>query len=255
MRCDRRARLEIGFPSPVVASRSFLTRRSAALRSIGSHFRAARVRAEDHEPVHHSGSPDRVGGRCRPRPRRRRSTPRCRSAARPPAQTRAVNDGARQALQEAGGMAGGQAIKFVTLNDATKQAGQLDAGARVRERPPRWRRTTRRWRSSARSTRARPRSLIPITNEAGVPVVSPSNTVHRPHARRRRRRAGRAGQVLPDRRAHLLPHHAQRPRAGRRAGDRDARRGLQARRRRPRRRGLRRGRRQADARAPSSGSG
>src|SRR3954469_20812914 len=38
-------------------------------------------------------------------------------------QTRAVNDGARQALQEAGGMAGGQAISFVTLNDASKRAG------------------------------------------------------------------------------------------------------------------------------------
>ena len=46
-------------------------------------------------------------------------------------------------------MAGGQAIKFVTLNDATKQRRQLDAGARVAPTPAGSRRTTPRWRSSA----------------------------------------------------------------------------------------------------------
>ncbi len=62
------------------------------------------------------------------------------------AQTRAINDGARQALQEAGGMAGGKAIKFVTLNDATKQAGSWTPEARVHERSPGGAATTPRWR-------------------------------------------------------------------------------------------------------------
>ena len=52
-------------------------------------------------------------------------------------QTRAVNDGARQALQEAGGMAGGSAVKFVTLNDATEAApGSWTPGRASRQRPP-----------------------------------------------------------------------------------------------------------------------
>ena len=38
-------------------------------------------------------------------------------------QTKAVNDGARQALQEAGGTAGGRPVRLVTLNDATRRTG------------------------------------------------------------------------------------------------------------------------------------
>jgi len=91
------------------------------------------------------------------------------------AQGRAVNDGARQALQQAGGMAGGQPIAFVTLNDATRQAGSWT--------PERVVTNSRRaaqddsalaiigpFNSGAAAV------MIPITNEAGVPVVSPSNT-------------------------------------------------------------------------------
>jgi branched-chain amino acid transport system substrate-binding protein len=90
-------------------------------------------------------------------------------------QTAAVNDGARQALQEAGGMAGGQAIEFVTLNDATRRVGSWT--------PERVAANSRRvaqddaalaiigpFNSGAAAV------MIPITNEAGVPVVSPSNT-------------------------------------------------------------------------------
>jgi branched-chain amino acid transport system substrate-binding protein len=90
-------------------------------------------------------------------------------------QTRAINDGARQALQEAGGMAGGRAIKFVTLNDATRQAGSWT--------PEQESRNARRIAQDDASlavigpfNSGAAAVLIPITNEAGVPVVSPSNT-------------------------------------------------------------------------------
>ena len=192
MRWLRRARLEIGFPSPVVSSRSFLTRRSAALRSIGLILERRGYEPEHHEPVHHSGCPDRVGA----------SAPSAASAqtltvysslplsgaAR--GQTQAVNDGARQALQEAGGMAGGRAVKFVTLNDATR--ARRAAGRRSERRanaPPRGAGRLDARLHRRRSTPARARSSIPITNEAGVPMISPSNTVHRPHDERRRGRA------------------------------------------------------------------
>jgi branched-chain amino acid transport system substrate-binding protein len=36
---------------------------------------------------------------------------------------KAVNDGARAALRQAGGMAAGRPVRFVTLNDATRRAG------------------------------------------------------------------------------------------------------------------------------------
>jgi branched-chain amino acid transport system substrate-binding protein len=90
-------------------------------------------------------------------------------------QTRAVNDGARQALQEAGGMAGGQAITFVTLNDATERAGSWT--------PERVAANSRRVAQDASAlaiigpfNSGAAAVMIPITNEAGVPVVSPSNT-------------------------------------------------------------------------------
>jgi branched-chain amino acid transport system substrate-binding protein len=90
-------------------------------------------------------------------------------------QTAAVNDGARQALQEAGGMAGGQAIKFVTLNDATKRVGSWT--------PERVAANSRRVAQDASAlaiigpfNSGAAAVMIPITNEAGVPVVSPSNT-------------------------------------------------------------------------------
>jgi branched-chain amino acid transport system substrate-binding protein len=91
------------------------------------------------------------------------------------AQTRAVNDGARQALQEAGGMAGGQAVKFVTLNDATRRAGswvpeRVAQNARRAAQDESAVAVIGAFNSGASSI------LIPITNEAGLPVISPSNT-------------------------------------------------------------------------------
>jgi branched-chain amino acid transport system substrate-binding protein len=90
-------------------------------------------------------------------------------------QTKAVNDGARQALQEAGGMAGGQAIKFVTLNDATKRAGnwtpaRASANARRAAKDATAVALIGSFNSGASAI------TIPITNQAGLPSISPSNT-------------------------------------------------------------------------------
>ena len=72
-------------------------------------------------------------------------------------------------------MAGGQAIKFVTLNDATKRAGNWvpEAVARNARRAAQDDSTLAvlgPFNSGAAAV------MIPITNEAGVPVISPSNT-------------------------------------------------------------------------------
>jgi branched-chain amino acid transport system substrate-binding protein len=90
-------------------------------------------------------------------------------------QTKAVNDGARQALQEAGGMAGGQAIKFVTLNDANRKAGNwvpelVAKNARKAAGDASAVALIGAFNSGASAV------AIPITNEAGLPMVSPSNT-------------------------------------------------------------------------------
>jgi len=91
------------------------------------------------------------------------------------AQGRAINDGARQALQQAGGMAGGQPIALVTLNDATRQAGswtpeRVVANSRRVAQDDSALAIIGPFNSGAAAV------MIPITNEAGVPVVSPSNT-------------------------------------------------------------------------------
>jgi branched-chain amino acid transport system substrate-binding protein len=91
------------------------------------------------------------------------------------AQTKAINDGARQALQEAGGIAGGQAIELVTLNDATKQAGnwtpgQVSANARRAAQDDRALAIIGPFNSGAAGW------LVSITNEAGLPSISPSTT-------------------------------------------------------------------------------
>jgi hypothetical protein len=57
-RWDIRARLEIGAPSPVEASRSRFTTRSAALRSIASHFRRYRRADQDENTIGYIGELD-----------------------------------------------------------------------------------------------------------------------------------------------------------------------------------------------------
>ena len=90
-------------------------------------------------------------------------------------QTQAINDGARQALQEAGGMAAGQTVRFVTLNDATRQAGNWT--------PERVSRNFRRVANDDSSVAVigafnsgASALAIPIMSEAGVAMISPSNT-------------------------------------------------------------------------------
>jgi len=90
-------------------------------------------------------------------------------------QTRAVNDGARQALQEAGGMAGGRAVRLVTLNDATRLAGSwtpemVSFNARRASRDD----GTIAWIGSFNSGASA--VSIPILNEAAIPMISPSTT-------------------------------------------------------------------------------
>jgi branched-chain amino acid transport system substrate-binding protein len=58
---------------------------------------------------------------------------------------------------------------------------------------------------------------IPILNEAGVPQISPGEHGRRPDDQRAGRHAGRAGQVLPDRQAHLRAHRPEGHDPGRRA--------------------------------------
>jgi branched-chain amino acid transport system substrate-binding protein len=91
--------------------------------------------------------------------------------------TKAVNAGARQALQEAGGMAGGQAITFVTLNDATRRAGnwvpeRVAANARKAAADASAVALIGAFNSGASAI------AIPITNEAALPMISPSNTAN-----------------------------------------------------------------------------
>jgi branched-chain amino acid transport system substrate-binding protein len=90
-------------------------------------------------------------------------------------QTQAVNDGARQALQEAGGVAAGQAVRLVTLNDATRRAGSWT--------PERVSRNFRRVANDDSSVAVigafnsgASALAIPIMSEAGVAMISPSNT-------------------------------------------------------------------------------
>src|SRR4051812_18517916 len=93
-------------------------------------------------------------------------------------QTRAVNDGARQALQEAGGTAGGQAIAFVTLNDASKRAGSWVPELVARNA----RRVAQDEAALAVIGPFNSRAaagMIPITKQARVPGVGPSHTANR----------------------------------------------------------------------------
>jgi branched-chain amino acid transport system substrate-binding protein len=90
-------------------------------------------------------------------------------------QTAAVNNGAKLALEQAGGKVGNFTIKFVPLDDSTAQAGN--------------------WTPEAESANARKAAQdsstafylgtfnsgaaaisIPILNQAGVPMISPANT-------------------------------------------------------------------------------
>ncbi len=94
-------------------------------------------------------------------------------------QSEDVINGIKLALKQKGGKCGDFTIKYTSLDDATAAAGKWEAGADVGQR------------AQGRAGRQRDRLLgefnsgasaisIPITNEAGILQVSPSNTAVRP---------------------------------------------------------------------------
>jgi branched-chain amino acid transport system substrate-binding protein len=90
-------------------------------------------------------------------------------------QTKAVNAGARQALREAGGQAGGRSVRLVTLNDATRRTGAWTPGREAQNARRAARDDSTVAYIGAFNSGASQVS-IPILNEAGIPQVSPSNT-------------------------------------------------------------------------------
>jgi branched-chain amino acid transport system substrate-binding protein len=91
------------------------------------------------------------------------------------AQARAIANGARLALEEAGGTAGGRPVRFVPLDDATRRAGSWV--------PERVARNARRAAQDASTiavignfNSGASAISMPILNEAGIPQISPSNT-------------------------------------------------------------------------------
>jgi len=90
-------------------------------------------------------------------------------------QTTSVVNGAKLALEQAGGKAGDHPIKYVSLDDSTAQAGnwtpeQESANARKAAQD----KSTAVYIGTFNSGAAK--VSIPILNEAGVPMVSPANT-------------------------------------------------------------------------------
>ena len=133
---------------------------------------------------------------------------------------RAVGGGGqrRQARARAGRRQGGEVPDQVRLAGRLDRAGGgLGAERDVGQRAQGGRRTTRRSATSASSTPARPRSRCRSSTRPGIAQVSPGNTAVGITSDDRAR-ARRAGQVLPDRRAHLRPRAAQGHLPGRRAG-------------------------------------
>jgi branched-chain amino acid transport system substrate-binding protein len=90
-------------------------------------------------------------------------------------QTRAVNDGARQALQEAGGTAAGRPVRLITLNEANRRAGTWlpELVARNARRAARDDNAVA-WIGSFNSGASA--VSIPMLNEAAIPMINPSNT-------------------------------------------------------------------------------
>ena len=123
------------------------------------------------------------------------------------------------ALEQAGGKAGNFTIKYTSLDDSTAQAGKWDAGpdaANARkaaqdksaDRLPRRVQLGRVGGLDPDPQRGRhPADLARRTRRVGLTTSEPG------------RRPGRAGQVLPDRQAHLHAHRPEGHDPGRRARD------------------------------------
>ena len=115
-------------------------------------------------------------------------------------QTKAVNDGARQALQEAGGMAGRQAGQVRDAQRRDQARRQLDARARVAANARRAAKDSTAVAYIGEFNSGASAISIPITNEAGLPMISPSNTSIGLTAAAPGTQPGRAREVLPERR-------------------------------------------------------
>ena len=125
-------------------------------------------------------------------------------------------------------MAGGRAVRLVTLNDATRRAGNWTPGARRARTPARRRATTAPIAYIGAFNSGASAVSIPILNEAGDPMISPSNTAIGLTTGGPGTTRGEPEKYYPGRQRDLLPDHPQRQGPGRGAGDRDARPRLQA---------------------------
>ena len=127
-------------------------------------------------------------------------------------QSQSVVNGEKLALEEAGGKVGKYKITYKSLDDATAAAGkwepgQTSADARKAAQDQSTIAYLGEFNSGASAI------SLPITNEAGILQISPSNT-YVGLTRAEGARQGRAGQVLPVRQAHLRPRRARRPHPG-----------------------------------------
>ena len=218
MRCDSRARLEIGFPSPVDPSRSFLTKRSAALPSITFHCTNRWVRSPHHE-TDHCGCPD-----CRRVPCERR-----RAAAdgvlEPAAERRVARADQGRQRRRPPGAAGGRAARCgsSTLNSATQARGVVDASARTRAQRPQGREGRVDRGLHRRVQLGREQDLDPDPQPRRHPADQPVEHLQRAHDARCRHTSGEPGKYYPTGVRTYFRIAPERPRAGRRARHRDAR--------------------------------
>ena len=135
-------------------------------------------------------------------------------------QAQAIRNGMKLALKQANGRVGDYKIKYTSLDDSTAQAGAwtpeaTSANARKAAQDDSTIAYLGEFNSGASAV------SIPILNEAGVPQNGLTNTAVGLTTDAAGSEPGRAGQVLPDRRAQLRAHRAQGRHPGRRAGHDD----------------------------------
>ena len=114
------------------------------------------------------------------------------------AQSEAAVNGAKLALEQAGGKAGDITVKYKPLDDSTAQAAnwtpeQTSSNARKAAQDKSTAVYLGEFNSGASAV------SIPILNEAGIAQISPSNTAVGLTTDEPGAEPGRAGQVLPDR--------------------------------------------------------
>ena len=156
-----------------------------------------------------------------------------------------VQRGETLALEQRNGKAGECTVEYKKLDDSTAQAGTWDPGA-----------TSANARKVANDDNAialhrrvqlgRLGDLDPDHQRGGHPAGQPVEHGAGADEGRRPGRQGRAGEVLPDGRAHLRARRARRPHPGRGAGRVDGGGGRQEAVHARRQAGVRRGRRQDD---------